>query len=135
MRKNTFRKISAITLVVCMLFAVCGVAFAQSRMITTTTSAFERNSNTKGTATLIAMTSNVNNPHIESTIILQEAPLGSTNFVDSNTSPSVLTSYRPTITHVVSFPITKTKDYRVKMEIRDFVEGTTYTNILYERLQ
>ena len=71
MRKNTFRKISAITLVVCMLFAVCGVAFAQSRMITTTTSAFVRDSRTKGTATLTAMTSNVDNPNISSTMILQ----------------------------------------------------------------
>ena len=135
MKKNTFRKISAITLVVCMLFAVCGVAFAQSRMISTTSSIFERNTNTKGTATLSAMTSNVNDPHIESTIILQEAPLGSTNFVDSNVSPSVKTSYRPTITHVVSFPITTTKEYRVKMEIRDYVGDTTYLNIIYEDLQ
>jgi len=135
MRKNTFRKISAITLVVCMLFAVCGVAFAQSRMIASTTSIFERNSNTKGTATLVATTSNINDPHIESTFILQEAPLGSNNFTDSDVAPSVKTSYRPTITHVASFTISKTKEYRVKMEIRDFVGDTTYLNILYEDLQ
>lgn len=135
MSKNTFRKIAAVTLVVCMLFAVCGVAFAQSRMITSTTSAFERNTNTKGTATLVAITSNGDNPHIESTIILQEAPLGSNNFVDSNVSPSVKTSYRPSITHVATFAISTTKEYRVKMEIRDYVGSTTYKNVVYEYLQ
>lgn len=135
MSKNTFRKIAAVTLVVCMVLAVCGVAFAQSRMITTTSSGFERNSNTKGTATLIAMTSNVNNPHIESTMILQEAPLGTTNFVNSNVPSSVETSYRAAITHVATFTISKTKEYRVKMVIRDYVDGVTYTNTLYEYLQ
>ena len=135
MRKNTFRKISAITLVVCMLFAVCGVAFAQSRMITTTTSAFVRDSRTKGTATLTAMTSNVDNPNISSTMILQEAPLGSTNYVDSDVDPAVKTSTRATITHVVTFDITTTKEYRVKMIIRDIVDGTTYTSIIYEELE
>lgn len=135
MSKNTFRKIAAVTLVVCMVFAVCGFAFAQSRMITTTGTSFERNSNTKGTASLTATTSNVNNPHIESTMILQEAPLGSNNFVDSNVSPSVKTSYRASIMHTATFPLTTTKDYRVKIEIRDFVGSTTYLNIIYEDLQ
>lgn len=135
MSKNTFRKIAAVTLVVCMLFAVCGVAFAQSRMITTTTSSFVRDSRTKATATLTAMTSNVNDPDITSTMILQEAPLGSTQFQDSDVSPAVKTSNRAAISHVVTFNITTTKEYRVKMVIKDVVNGTTYTNILYENLQ
>lgn len=135
MKKNTFRKISAITLVVCMLFAVCGVAFAQSRMITSTSSIFERNSNTKGTVSLTAMTSNIENPHITSTITLQEAPLGSNNFVDSDEDPSIETSYRAAITHIAIFPITTTKEYRVKIVIRDYVGDRTYVNTLYENLQ
>ena len=135
MSKNTFRKIAAVTLVVCMLFAVCGVAFAQSRMITSTTSAFIRDSNTKGTATLIANSSNTTDPYITSTMILQEAPLGSSSFVDSSVAPKVKTSTESTIGHVVSFPITRSKEYRVKMEIRDVVNGITYLNIHYEYLQ
>ncbi|MBO5666701.1 MAG: hypothetical protein J6S45_04575, partial [Firmicutes bacterium] len=91
MSKNTFRKIAAVTLVVCMLFAVCGVAFAQSRMITSTISGFVRDSNTKGTASLIADSSNAANPRITSTLILQEAPLGSSSFVDSDVAPQVRT--------------------------------------------
>ncbi|MBQ1215587.1 MAG: hypothetical protein IIX88_04560, partial [Firmicutes bacterium] len=62
MSKNTFRKIAAVTLVVCMVFAVCGVAFAQSRMITTAFSSFVRDSRTKGTASLAANSSNTTNP-------------------------------------------------------------------------
>lgn len=135
MSKNTFRKIAAVTLVVCMLFAVCGVAFAQSRMITTTDSSFVRDSRTKGTATLSAMTSNIDNPNISSTMILQEAPLGSSNFVDSDVEPAVKTSTRATIAHVVTFNISTTKEYRVKMIIRDVVGGTTYTSIIYEELE
>lgn len=135
MSKNTFRKAAAITLVICMLLAVCGVAFAQSRMIVSTSSSFVRDSNTKGTATLMAASSNTTNPYITSTMILQEAPLGSTSFVNSNVDPAVKTSSRSSIGHVVTFPISTTKEYRVKMEIRDVVDGTTYITILYENLQ
>ena len=135
MNKSTFRKVAAITLVICMLLAVCGVAFAQSRMITDTISSFIRDSNTKGTASLIANSSNTSNPYITSTMILQEAPLGSTSFVNSNVDPQVKTSTRASIGHVVTFPITTTKEYRVKMEIRDVVNDTTYLTIHYEYLQ
>lgn len=135
MSKNTFRKIAAVTLVVCMVFAVCGFAFAQERMIVSTSSSFIRNSNTKGTASLIADSSNTSNPHISSTMILQEAPLGSSSFVDSAVAPQVRTVDAASISHVAIFPITRTKEYRVKMEIRDVVNGTTYLNILYEYLQ
>ncbi|MBQ4576778.1 MAG: hypothetical protein IJB07_03515 [Firmicutes bacterium] len=135
MSKSTFRKAAAITLVVCMLFAVCSVAFAQSRMIVSTTSSFVRNSNTKGTARLVAISSNVTDPFITSTMILQEAPLGSTSYTDSNTSPKVKTSDLGSITHIVTFDITTSKEYRVKMKIQDVVNGVTYTNILYEYLQ
>lgn len=135
MSKNTFRKIAAVTLVVCMLFAVCGVAFAESRMITSTGSSFVRDSNTRATATLSAMTSNLDDPHITSTIILQEAPLGSSTFTDSDVEPAVKTSTRATISHVVTFNISRSKEYRVKMVIKDIVGGTTYTNIIYENLR
>jgi len=135
MSKNTFRKAAAITLVICMLLAVCGVAFAQSRMIVSTTSGFIRNSSTKGTASLVANSSNTTDPYITSTMILQEAPLGSTSFVDSDVDPHVRTSTRSTISHNVIFPITTTKEYRVKMEIRDVVDDTTYITIIYENLQ
>ena len=135
MSKNTFRKVTAITLVLCMLLAVCGVAFAQERMITSTHSSFVRNSRTKGTASLAANSSNTTNPQITSTMILQEAPLGSSTYTDSDVDPQVRTVYSSAITHVATFPITTTKDYRVKMEIRDVVNSTTYTTILYEDLQ
>ncbi|MBR2000784.1 MAG: hypothetical protein IJ994_00605 [Firmicutes bacterium] len=135
MSKSTFRKAAAITLVICMLFAVCSVAFAQSRMIVSTRSSFIRDSNTKGTATLIANSSNTTDPYITSTMILQEAPLGSTSFTNSNIDPKVKTTTDATIGHVVTFPITTTKEYRVKMEIRDIVNGNTYLTIHYEYLQ
>lgn len=135
MSKNTFRKIAAVTLVVCMVLAVCGVAFAQERMIVSTSSSFVRNSSTKGTASLVANSSNTTNPHISSTMILQEAPLGSSSYVDSNVAPQVRSVDEGSISHVAIFPITRTKEYRVKMEIRDTVNGVTYLNILYEYLQ
>ena len=135
MSKSTFRKTAAITLVICMLFAVCSVAFAQSRMITDTISSFVRDSSTRGTASLMANSSNTTDPYITSTMILQEAPLGSTSFVNSDVDPKTISSTRATITHVASFPITRAKEYRVKMEIRDVVDDTTYITILYEYLQ
>lgn len=135
MTKRSFKTIAAVTLVICMLFAVCGVAFAQERMITSTTSSFVRDSNTKGTATLVARTSNVTDPSITSIITLQEAPLGTTNFVNSNVDPEEKSVSRSIISHIVTFNITTTKEYRVKMVVKDVVDGITYTNTIYENLQ
>ena len=135
MSKNTFRKIAAVTLVVCMLFAVCGVAFAQSRMITASLSSFIRNSNTRGTASLAACTTNNEDPYIVSKMTLQEAPLGSTSFVNSNEDPQIMTSTRSSISHVATFPITTRKEYRVKMEITETINGSTYKSTIYEELQ
>ena len=135
MTKRSFKTIAAVTLVICMLFAVCGVAFAQERMITSTTSSFVRDSNTKGTASLVAYSSNSTNPSITSTMTLQETSLGGSNYSNSNTSSKTETSSRSFISQVETFPITNTKDYRVKIEILDVVNGTTYKTTFYEYLQ
>ena len=135
MSKKSFRTLTAVTLVVCMLFAVCGVAFAESRMVTTTSSSFVRDSATKGTATLAAHTSNNVNPSVVSRMTLQEAPLGTTSFTNSNVAQKTKSSTRSSITHVATFDITTSKEYRVKMEIIESINGDTITTVLYENLQ
>jgi hypothetical protein len=69
-------------------------------MISSTTSSFVRDSQTKGTVSLIANSSNTADPYITSTFILQEAPLGSNSFVNSNVASKVKTSTRSSIIHV-----------------------------------
>ena len=96
---------------------------------------FKATSDDTGLADVYA-TSSGRASFITSKVTLQSAPSGSTSFTTvSNLSPSVYTVYNSVfIDHLCSFPITSTKDYRIKIEITDEVNGKQSTFIKYKTL-
>ena len=74
--------------------------------------------------------------YITSKITLQSAPLGSSSYTNvSGVLPSTYTVYDTTgITHLCSFPISSGKNYRIKVEITDKVNGKKSTATLYKTL-
>ena len=135
MNQRTLKTLIAVSLVLGLLLSMCSIAFAEERMIVSTTSSFVRDSKTKGTATVSANSSNPDTPYMKSKITLQEAPLGTTNYSDSNVAPKTKTTYYPSIIHSASFTISTTKEYRVKIEITDNTNGSDTTVTFYEYLQ
>ena len=135
MNQRTLKTLIAAALVLGLLLSMCSVAFAQERMIVSTVSSFVRNSNTKGTASVSATSSNPSTPYVISKMTLQEAPLGSTSFTNSNTDSKTKKVYTNVILHTTTFPITTTKDYRVKIEVTDNTNGIDNTVTFYEYLQ
>lgn len=73
---------------------------------------------------------------ITSKITLQSAPLGSVSYSNvSGVLPSTRTVYNTScITHLCSFPISSSKNYRIKIQITDTVNGKTATTTLYKTL-
>ncbi len=73
---------------------------------------------------------------ITSKITLQSAPLGSASYTNvSGVLPSTQTVYNQTfIKHLCSFPITSTKNYRIKIDVTDVVNGKKATATLYKTL-
>ena len=73
---------------------------------------------------------------ITSKITLQSAPLGSASYSNvSGVLPSTYTVYNTTsITHLCSFPISSSKNYRIKIDVTDVVNGKTSTATLYKTL-
>ena len=135
MKQKNIKTVIAFTLILCLVLSMSSVAFAQEKMITSTTSSFVRNSSTKGTASVSASSSNPDTPYMKSKMTLQEAPLGSTKYTDSDVNPKTKTVTSSSIIHVVSFPITTTKEYRVKMQVTDNTNGIDSTITFYEYLQ
>lgn len=146
MDKRTSRIAFAVTLALCLLFSMCSVAFAadettkedpldDNRLVAYTSTSFVRDSSTKGTFTVIASSSNPSTPYMISEVTLQEAPLGSTKFVNSDVEPKTKTVSRSAITHVASFTITTKKEYRVKIRVTDSTNGSENTVTIYEDLQ
>ena len=73
---------------------------------------------------------------ITSKITLQSANLGSASYSNvSGVAPSSLTVYNKAfIKHLCSFPITSGKNYRIKIEITDVVNGKKSTFTKYQKL-
>ena len=96
---------------------------------------FKATSNDTGLADVYA-TSSGKATFITSKVTLQSAPSGSTSYTTvSGLSPSVYTVYDSvSIKHLCSFPITSTKNYRIKIEITDEVNGKQSTFTKYKTL-
>lgn len=73
---------------------------------------------------------------ITSKITLQSAPLGSASYSNvSGVLPSTYTVYNTSsITHLCSFPISSSKNYRIKIQITDTVNRKTVTTTFYKTL-
>ena len=74
--------------------------------------------------------------YITSKITLQSASLGSSSYTDvSGVIPSTYTVYdTSSIHHLCSFPISSSRNYRIKIEITDKVNGKIATTTLYKTL-
>ena len=74
--------------------------------------------------------------YITSKITLQSAPLGSSSYTNVfGVLPSTYTVYDQIyIKHLCSFPISSGKNYRIKIEITDKVNGKESTVTLYKTL-
>ena len=74
-------------------------------------------------------------PFITSEITLQSAPLGTTNFTDVEGSTQTKTvEDNMAILHVCSFGISSDKEYRIKIELTDKVDGIQSTKTYYKAL-
>lgn len=146
MKQNTAKITLAIALALCMLLSTCGMIFAadvttpeqpvdDNRLIAYTSTSFVRDSNTKGTVSVVASSSNPNTPYMILKITLQEAPLGTTNYTNSDIDPKTKTVSRSSISQVTTFTISTKKEYRAKIQITDCTNGIDSTVTIYEDLQ
>ena len=103
--------------------------------IMTCTYSFKATSSTKAKATVSA-TSSGEPEYITSKITLQSAPLGTTNFSKvSGVSPATYTvENQSMILHQCNFSITSDKEYRIKIELTDKIDGTQVTKTYYSAL-
>lgn len=103
--------------------------------IITCSRSFIATSSTKARAEISA-TSSGETPFITSKVTLQSAPLGTTSFSNvSGVNPSTYTVEDQTmILHVCTFSITSDKEYRIKVEITDKVNGIQVTKTYYQAL-
>lgn len=89
------------------------------------------------TADVILFAASIGIPsYITSKITLQSASLGSSVYTNvSGIQPSTYTVYnQASITHICSFPISSNKEYRIKIELTDKVNGKTVTVTRYKNL-
>lgn len=107
---------------------------ADPQSIMTCTASFKATSSKKASATVSA-TSSGQTPFITSKITLQSAELGSTKFTDvSGTTDTKTVENQMSILHICSFNITSDKEYRIKIQLTDKVNGTQVTKTYYQEL-
>ena len=145
MKKNT---IGLISLLVAFMFltSTCGAWAAvsdpndyliQPRTIVTVISAFNASSDVEATAS-VKGTSNLRDPDwVSVKIVLQSATKGSNDYSDESSvnpaSKKASKSKSVVLTH--DFPITKAKDYRIKITFQDSINGTVTTTTTYSNLK
>ena len=115
--------------------AAGGGNVAEPASIVSTSISFTEKSDNTGFASVYAHSSGYAS-FITSKVTLQSAPLGSSSYTTvSGLSPSIYTVYDSVyIQHLCSFPITSTKNYRIKIEITDKVNGKQSTYTTYKVL-
>lgn len=139
MKKQSIKILTAVVLVLALVFSMNVVAFAgvnddnlAIRTIIGIGKTFIADSSTKATATIQA-TSSGTTPYITSKMTLQSAALGSNSYSNvSGVSTKTKTVYDQTaILHTATFPISSSKDYRVKVQLTDEVKGVESTVTTY----
>lgn len=140
MKKQSIKILTAVVLVLALVFSMNVVAFAgvndnsspALRTIIGIAKSFVADSSKSATASVRSVSSG-ETPYITSKITLQSAPLGSKNYSNvSGVSSSSRTVYDATIiNHTCTFPISSSKDYRIKIQVTDEVEGIESTVTSY----
>lgn len=140
MKKQSVKILTAAVLVLALVFSMNAVAFAGVhdnssssvlRTVNGIAKSFIADSSTKATASVQA-TSSGKTPYITSKITLQSAALGSNSYSNVSDSTKTKTVYDSSgITHVVIYSISSKKDYRVKIQLTDEVNGVESTTTTY----
>nr|WP_315025186.1 hypothetical protein [uncultured Aminipila sp.] len=139
MKKQSIKILTAVVLVLALVFSMNAVSFAGVndnsspvlRTVNGIAKSFIADSSTKATASVQA-TSSGTTPYITSKITLQSAALGSSSYSNVSDSSKTKTVYESSgITHVVIFSISSNKDYRVKIQLTDEVNGVESTTTTY----
>lgn len=139
MKKQSIKILTAVVLVLALVFSMNAVAFAGVndnsspvlRTVNGIAKSFIADSSTKATASVQA-TSSGTTPYITSKITLQSAALGSNSYSNVSGESKTKTICDATgITHVVIFSISSKKDYRVKIQLTDEVNGVESTTTTY----
>lgn len=96
---------------------------------------FDATSNVSANAYVYAVSSGIAS-YITAKITLQSASLGSSSYSNvSGILPSSYTVYNTaSITHLCNFPISSNRNYRIKIELTDKVNGKVATVTLYKNL-
>ena len=142
-RKSELLKLSVLILTIITMMIPNSIVFASTedcleKEITTKGTfliIFDATSNTSATSEVSFYADSIATS-IKSTITLQSAPLGSSNYSNvSGISPSTRTVYNTTyIYHTCNFNISSQKDYRIKVEISQTINGINTTTIRYKTL-
>lgn len=142
-KNSKFSRILVVLMIVLLMIPALGSAAyaeseedsAQTMTATVLRYYFDAVSNVKGEAYVYASCSGIAS-YITSKITLQSAPLGSVSYSNvSGVFPSTQTVYdQSNITHLCSFPISTGKNYRIKIEITDKVNGKVATVTKYKNL-
>lgn len=145
MKKQSLKLLFAATIILALVFSMNISVFAGSRYegssgrssygaprtVNGITKYFGADSATKATASVQATSSGFT-PFITSTITLQSAALGSSSYSNVAGSSSTKTVYDMIIiNHAVKYTISSSKDYRIKIELTDEVNGVESTTTTY----
>ena len=140
-KRNLSRILILITIIALLLpvgsayAAVIDEGTAEPQTVVSYILSFSTSNDIIGNADVYATSSNMAT-YITSKITLQSASLGSSSYTNViGVSPSTFTVYnRASISHLCSFPISSSKNYRIKIEITDCVNGKVATTTLYKNL-
>lgn len=105
-----------------------------ARTVSGSNISFDRESSTKASGRATIFTSTIAS-YIKITVTLQQAPKGSTSYTNSSQGSVSKTVYDTNyIAKTYSFNVTTTKNYRVKVVVKDEINGVIYTRTLYKKL-
>jgi len=114
------------------VWAAVGGGEIQPYTVFQCTRSFEATSSTSAEADVYGVSSGIAE-YITSLITLESAPLGTTSFtkVDGVNSKIKTVLDTSSIRHICDFPITSDREYRIKIELTDKVNGMEITATYY----
>ncbi len=105
-----------------------------ARTVSGYTISFNQDSSTKASGRAVVYTSTIAS-YIKITVTLQQAAKGTTNYTNSTQVSSSKTVYNVnSIVKTYSFNITSTKDYRIKVVVKDKTNGVISTKTIYKKM-
>lgn len=105
-----------------------------ARTVSTMAVSFKQESSTSASGRTVATVFGIAD-YIKITVTLQQAPSGSTSYTNSSQNPVTKTVYdASSITKTYSFTVSNSKNYRVKIVIKDKTNGVVSTKTYYKKM-